>query len=61
VEILSQNHQHLNSHNNAQQADFNIFHQKFNVRVKSGELSWSKILELIDLYLSEHEDENYAQ
>lgn len=40
------------------QAGFNLFQEKLNVRVKSGELSWSKILELIDLYLSEREDED---
>ena len=38
------------------QADFNLFQDKLNTRVKSRKLSWSKILELIDLYLSEYEE-----
>jgi len=36
--------------------DFNTFQAKLRTEVESGKLSWSKIIELIDLYLSEYEE-----
>lgn len=36
--------------------DFNTFQVRLRKEVKSGRLSWTKIIELIDLYLSEYEE-----